>query len=345
MPANIEAFAAYHRQKESLTDYLQVASAGVALLQRTIVAPNAPALLGSLVDACGVKHWGIGKQYKNPAQKVELGRTALANQGIVQQVAAFDLFSRSVIQDVARFSVRARNERNKLQHDHELLKLSPANRWVSNHCCNDIVGQLATLSQRLDELSEWIGWAPSQQLVRVLPLFDFIRSVRNRITHGDGIVGAELEALVRSRRITEALRAFRDEYAEGDLPALPEFVRGKPLQLEVVHSILFGAFLYEIAKEVNAWAINLLTQDEIIDMAFYYSCVIEEHPFRTIRHRTAESRIKYFLIHRYLRGIDMPLGNAVIRRLRANELVAPRGANHNSSFWGVALERHIALSA
>jgi hypothetical protein len=189
---SIEAFAAYHRKKEFLTDYTQVVSAGLALLRRNIAVPNAPALLGSLVDACGVKYWGKGKHYQNANEMVKIDSSQLAEQGIIQHIAAFDLFTRSIVQDLGRFSARARKNHAGLNHDHRLLRLSPAGRWVSDHCCNDLAGRLDSLSHRLDELCDWIGWVPSDKLNPALPLFEVIRSIRNAIAHNDGIVGADL---------------------------------------------------------------------------------------------------------------------------------------------------------
>ena len=344
MSRSIEAFAAYHGKKEFLTDYMQVTSAGLTLLRRNIDVPNAPALLGSLVDACGIKYWGKGKNYKDAAETVNIGLTQLAEQGVIQHVSAFYLFSRSIIQDVARFSTRARNDNAVLDHDHSLLKLSPAGRWVSEHCCNDLVGRLDTLSHRLEELEQWIGWVPSAKLVQSVPLFELIGSIRNTIAHNDEIVGASLEELAGSRAVAAALVAFRRDYARRDLPRLPTFIRGRPLQLGAVHSILFGAFLYEIAKELNAHAIALLDDGEFIDMAFCYSCIVDEHPFRTIRHRSAENRVSYFLAHRYLREVTAPGTDAIIRRLSTQQLPS---ANDETlrTLWQVALARHLTLLA
>ncbi|KTR03653.1 hypothetical protein NS365_17875 [Aureimonas ureilytica] len=343
MPKTIEAFAAYHRQKELLTDYLQVASAGLALLRRNVDVPNAPALLGALVDACGVKHWRVGKQYGSAAEKVEAGIKALGEQGVVQHVAAFDLFSRAAVQDACRFSARARHSFEPLNHEHALLRLSSAKRWVSGHCCNDVAGQLDNLSTRLDQLQVWTGWTPSPALAATLPLFELVRSVRNRIAHDASLVGSHLAELSTSSDTVKALAAFRKTYARADLPTLPEFVRGQPLKLDTVHAILFGAFLYEIAKEVNAHLVGLMDDDEFIDMAFYYSTVVEEHPARTIQHRSPEGRIRHFLADRYLRergGFD---GRRVIERLASQKVADTNDPANDSTYWKLALERHPVL--
>lgn len=341
MSKRVEAFAVYHLQKENLTNYLQVSSAGLALLRRTIDVPNAPALLGALVDACGVKHWVKGKHFRSAAAQVDAGVAALADVGIIQQMAAFDIFTRAVVQDLARFSARARASFPALSHPHELLKLSPAGRWVSDHCCNDLAGRLDTLSRRLDELHSWIGWTPSPKLKPTLPLFDLVRSVRNRIAHDGGTVGSDLAELADSKEIAVALATFRIGYAKGDLPPLPKFSRNKPLGLGVVHAILFGAFLYEVAKEVNSHAAGLIDDAEFIDMAFYYSSVVDEHPFRTIKHRSAENRVGHFL-SRYLRTRSGPSSSDVIRHLAARQLGTGAAA---TTYWRVALLRHQALLA
>ncbi|QEN84738.1 hypothetical protein FZC33_00120 [Labrys sp. KNU-23] len=343
MARTIEAYATYHRKKELLTDHLQVATAGLYLLKRNIQTSNAPALLGSLVDACAVQHWGKGKHYKSADEKVDTALASLADQGVIQHVAAFDLFTRNLVQDIVRFSSHARDTLPHCKHDHQLLRLSPANRWVSDHCCHDLSGRLDTLSKRLDELNRWLGWRPSAKLAAALPLFELIRSIRNRIAHDDGMIGADLQELAASEEIKVALAEFRAEYAKRDLPALPAFKRGQRLNMTTVHAILFGAFLYEIAKELNAYATSLFNDEEYIDMAFYYSCVVEEHPFRTLRHRSAANRIAYFLAERYWRDRAAPGASAIINRLAGETLVHSSQPKFNSSCWKVALSRHQEL--
>ena len=345
MTRTIEAFAAYHRHKELLTDYLQVSSGGLALLRRNIDVPNAPVLLGAFVDACGVKHWGKGKHYRSAVEKVDAGIAALGEQGVIQHVAAFDVFTRSAVQDASRFCAQARNGFKELNHRHELLRLSSAKRWVSHHCCNDVATRLGPLSKRLGELKQWISWTPSQKLSPTLPLFDLIRSIRNRIAHDGGIVGADLAEISGSPEVAAALVAFRSGYARRDLPPLPQFVRGQSLRLDAVHAILFGAFLYEIAKEVNVYIASLLVDDEFIDMAFYYSSLVEEHPFRTVRHRSAENRVCYFLTERYLREANAPGPERVIKRLASQIVVEPGEPAHDTTYWKVALARHKVLRA
>ena len=343
MARTIEAYATYHRKKELLTEHLQVATAGLYLLRRNIQTSNAPALLGSFVDACGVQHWGKGKHYNRADEKVDAAVASLAEQGVIQHVAAFDLFTRNLIQDTARFSSQARNTLSHCKHDHQLLRLSSANRWVSNHCCHDLSGRLDTLSKRLEELKLWLGWAPSAKLTATLPLFELIRGIRNRIAHDNGVIGADLQELAASEEIMTALTAFRAKYAKRDVPAIPPFKRGQRLNLMTVHAILFGAFLYEIAKELNAHATSLLADADYIDMAFYYSCVVEEHPFRTMRHRSAAHRIAYFLAERYWRANAAPGASAITRRLAGEMLVDSSRPKFNSSLWRVALLRHQEL--
>ncbi|WP_215762550.1 hypothetical protein [Acetobacter sp. P1H12_c] len=343
MARTIEAYATYHRKKELLTDHLQVATAGLSLLKRNIQTSNAPVLLGSLVDACSVDHWGKGKHYKNADEKVDFALASLAEQGIIQHVAAFDLFTRNLVQDIVRFSSRARATLPHCNHDHQLLRLSPAHRWVSNHCCHDLSGKLDTLSKRLDELKLWLGWRPSAKLAVTLPLFDLIRSIRNRIAHDDGMIGSDLQKLAASEEVKTAFAMFRAEYAKRDLPVLPAFKRGQRLNMKTVHAILFGAFLYEIAKELNVHATTLLNDEEYIDMAFYYSCVVEEHPFRTRRHRSAANRIAYFLAERYWRDRVAPGTSAIRNRLDGEALVDITQPEFNTSYWKVALSRHQEL--
>ena len=340
MPKSTEAFSSYHRQKELLTEYIQISTAALALLCRNVEVPNAPEMLGTLVDACGIKHWGNGKKYNRAIEKVNAGRDALACQGIIQQVSAFDYFTRNIIVELARLSSRARHEHPQLAHEHHLLKLSPQQRWVISPCCNEVVDHLHDFSERLDELRQWIGWQPSARLIPILPLIDLVRQIRNRIAHYDSFVGSELEEFARSRNVTEALSAFRQRYARRSLPELPSFDRGVRLQLTPVHVILFGAFFYEIAKEVNAHAADLLSDDEFIDMAFFYSCIVSKHSFRTIRHRSADTRIRHYLTGHYLRENNVPSLQRVIRRLSNQSLAQPTQRPNQTTLWRIAQTRH-----
>src|SRR5215207_5521108 len=54
-----------------------------------------------------------------------------------------------------------------------------------------------------------------------------------------------------------------------------------------------------------------LTEGEFIDMGFHYGVMVDTHPFRTVRHRTAEARVGYFVGGRYLFR-DGPSAAAVI---------------------------------
>ena len=299
MQRTLEDFALYHRQREQLNDYLQIALAGLTLLNRNISVSNSAILLGALVDACDVSHWRAGTRYHSAAKKVDTVISILGEQGVSQQVALFDLYTRSAIQDVSRFSQRARTDLIRLNHEHKLLRLNQADRWVSHHCCNDLTDKLSGFANRVAELRDWLKWTPTPKLISILPLFELIFKVRNRIAHYAGIVGDDLETFSTSEAVANSLAAFRAHYASGDLPSLPTFVRGRGLNLKAVHAILFGAILYEIAKELNAHLASYIEDNEFIDMAFYYSCVVAEHPFRTVRHRSAENRVQYFLQHRY----------------------------------------------
>lgn len=339
----IEAFAKYHRQKELLTDYIQIGSASLSLLGRNINVSNAPSLMGELVDACSIPHWSKGKRYPEPEKKIASVETSLANFGIIQHTAAFDYFSRNIIVDAMKFSERARVMLPSLTHDHQLLILSPQRRWVMSPCCNEVVDRLGDFSDRLDKLKDWLGWMPRPALVATFPIFHLMRRIRNRITHHDGIVGSDLEEYASSQAVTDAITAFRNQFARGALPPLPTFTRGTALSLHAVHAVLCGAFLYEVAKDLNEHVAELLSVDEFIDMAFYFSSIVDEHPLRTIRHKSAESRINYFLTERYLRSRLLVNGQMIIRRLRSQSLISREWPEASATAWKVARERHEQL--
>ena len=104
MRKNVEAYARYYRLKEELVEYVQIGAAAIELLARNVSVPNGPSLLGAFVDACGVSHWTLGKNFREPVRKAQEVNRAFSRYAAVQQVAAFDLFSRNIVGDFARFS-------------------------------------------------------------------------------------------------------------------------------------------------------------------------------------------------------------------------------------------------
>ncbi|MDB5439954.1 MAG: hypothetical protein JWM33_2381 [Caulobacteraceae bacterium] len=341
MARTIEAFAVYHRQKELLAEYVQLTSAAIGLLQRNVAVLDAPAMLGAMVDACAISHWGRGKRYSDPGIKIAAAATFLANQTVVQHAGAFDYFSRCLVVDALRFSSALREGGALVRHDHSLLKLSPQKRWVSGHCCNDKSDQLGTLSERLSDLKNLLGWQPSAKLLPILPLFDLIRRMRNRLAHDDGLVGSELEEFIESKEISDAFRAFRTNYMRGKGPALPSMRKSSRIDLEPIHGILFGAILYEIAKELNTHVVNNMSDGEFIEMAFFYALIPDEHPFRKRHHRFAENRIGLFLAERYLRERRAPNPEEVIGHLSSVDGGMVDG--ENVTLWRIARDRHTEL--
>lgn len=342
MARTTEAFAVYHRQKETLAEYVPVATAALGLLERNLSVPDAPAMLGAMVDACGVPHWGRGKRYTNPSAKIATAKAFLANHAVVQHVAAFDNFSRNLALDALRFSASVR-ENPRVQHDHSLLMLSPQRRWVANHCCNDVAGKLGDMRDRLEELGDFLGWKVGPKLVPVIPLFHLARRLRNRIVHSDGMVGSDLEEFSSRDDVAAATSAFQAGFTRGKVPKLPEFRRGMPINLDPVHAIFFGAVLYEFAKELNGHVVSRMADDEFIDMAFFYAVIPDDHPFRLRNHRFAENRIGRFLSERYLRERKGPKPLAVIQRLSSSVVEDPDNPQSRTNLWRVALERHKAM--
>ncbi|MGR9206335.1 hypothetical protein ACU8OG_20740 [Rhizobium leguminosarum] len=343
MARNTESFITYFNQREALTNYLQVGTAAMELLLRNVTAANGPNLLGAFVDACAVSHWGKGKRYPNQIQVVTSGKAEVAHHGIIRHAAAFDNFSRNLVTDSMRFSESARRTLPKLSHDHSLLTLSPQKRWVVCPCCNQVVDKIGSLAERLETLQEWLAWKPTPKLRDTFPLFHLMRRIRNRIAHYDSMVGAELEEYSKGKEVEEAVRHFQKHYSKRTLPALPTFRRGERVMLEAVNSIMFGAVLYVIAKEMNEHAVSLMEDFEFIDMAFFYSSAVEEHSFRTVRHRAAEGRIAYFL-DRYLRRDPRSFKPKDISDRLSRQHVSDSGGSA-TSLWAVALKRHRDLLA
>jgi hypothetical protein len=140
--------------------------------------------------------------------------------------------------------------------------------------------------------------------------------------------------------VKAALTAFRTHFSRGEFPPLPVFERGRLLDLKPVHAIFFGGVLYEFAKELNEHVCSKIMDGEFIEMAFYYGALAEFHPYRTIKHRTAEARVCYFLDGRYALGHSFSR-TAVIRRLKSQEI---NGRHKNkevvTNLWKIARERH-----
>jgi hypothetical protein len=194
--------------------------------------------------------------------------------------------------DFARFSHWAREHVLDLEHDHYLVLFTPQKRWGMSPCCNEMANKV---KDRLPDMERLLSWKPSAKARAIAPLFDLCRMIRNRIVHADSLIGSELETFSRSAEIKSALKAFHTYFTRREFPPLPIFERGRLLDLLPVHAIFFGAVLYEFAKELNEHVCSNMTDGESIDMAFYYGALVDFHPYRTIRHRTAAARVSYFL--------------------------------------------------
>jgi hypothetical protein len=136
MRKNIEAYTRYYWLKEELTEYIQIGAAALELLARNISVANGPSLLGGFVDACGVRHWTAGKKYADPLRKACAVNKTFSRYALVEHVAAFDLFSRNLVADFARFSHWGRTYLAGLSHAHQLVLLTPQARWGMSSCCN-----------------------------------------------------------------------------------------------------------------------------------------------------------------------------------------------------------------
>lgn len=342
MKINTEAFARYHQAKESLAEYTQIGSAAINLLRVNVSVSNGASLLGQFVDSCENLHWSEGKRFPDPIKKtLQIGQM-LCHQVLVQQVSAFDLFSRSIVSDFSRFSTWARMNCPELRHNHNLLTLSPQKRWVASPCCYEQENKLGDLVNRLNDIERITLWKPSERLQKIKPLFDVARMCRNRIVHCDGVVGSDLEELAVSSEVKAALADFRQHYAKADIPPLPKWERGSSLIINPENAIFFGAVLYELAKEINIYACSKMSDDDFVEMAFFYSCVVDSHSFRTIKHRDAEARIKHFLASRYLYKEAGRIKD-VCRPLR-NEISSGSGKSTvTTTKWKVALDKHQAL--
>jgi hypothetical protein len=189
MRKNIEAYARYYRLKEELTEYIQIGAAALELLTRNVSVANGPSLLGGFVDACAVSHWTAGKNYAEPVRKTQEVNRSFSRYAVVQHIAAFDLFSRKIVCDFARFSEWARKHVPDLAHDHQLVLLTPQERWGMAPCCNEMANKIGDLKDRLTDLQRLLAWSPSAKLKCIEPLFDICRMTRNRIVHSDALIG------------------------------------------------------------------------------------------------------------------------------------------------------------
>ncbi|SDA53994.1 MULTISPECIES: hypothetical protein [unclassified Janthinobacterium] len=344
MKKNIEAFMRYHQAKESLAEYTQIGAAAIQLLKLNVSVKNGSRLLGQFVDACEVTHWGEGKRFPNPVDKTQEIGEMLCNHVLVQQISAFDLFSKSVLADFVRFSDWARKHCPQLKHEHTLVQMSPQGRWVVSSCCNEVGNKLTDLKSRLSEISSMTNWKISTDLVEIEPLFHLARLCRNRIAHSDGIVGSELEDFAKSREVLDAHNKFREKYARAELPPLPNLIRGNRIVLSPENSIYFGAVLYEFAKSINIYMCEKLTEKEFVEMGFFYSCLVETHSGRVIRHRDAVGRINYFLTERYLFKETSKLKE--VSFYLKDKIFNYKGKDmKETTYWKIALARHEILHA
>jgi hypothetical protein len=344
MRKNIEAYARYYRVKEELTEYIQIGAAALELLSRNVSVTNGPSLLGEFVDACGVSHWTAGKNFAEPVRKTHEVNRTFSRYAVVQHVAAFDLFSRNIVCDFARFSQWGRKHAPDLAHDHQLVLLTPQERWGMSPCCNEMANKLGDLKDRLSDLQRLLCWSPSAKLTAIASLFDLCRMIRNRIVHGDAVIGSELAEFSESSDVKGALKAFGTHFSRREFPVLPTFERGRLLDLKPVHAIFFGGVLYEFAKELNEHVCSKMTDGEFVDMAFYYGALAEFHAFRTIKHRTAAARVSYFVEGRYVLGSSIGQ-DAVIHRLKSQEInTRRRNKDLATDLWKIACQRHEELS-
>ncbi|MFH2136003.1 MAG: hypothetical protein ABII81_12660 [Pseudomonadota bacterium] len=339
MKVNTEAFARYHSAKESLAEYMQIGAAAIQLLKTNISVTNGAALLGQFVDACDMPHWGEGKRFPNPINKTQEISEMLCRHVLVQQISAFDLFSRNCISDFSRFSKWASNNCPNLKHEHAYAAKSIQNNWHVSPCCNEVTDKLGDLKERLNQLQQYTHWKPSQKLESIIPLFHLARRIRNRIVHSDGIIGSDLEEYSKSNETSSAFTSFAKGYTKSAPPLLPVFTKGEMLCIAPVHAIFFGAVVYEIAKEINQFICSKMDDDDMVKMAFHYGCLVETHPFRTIRHKTTEARIKHFLSSRYnykstlkMKDISVSLNKHKVSNKDATLL------------WRVAVDRHNFLA-
>ncbi|ABM41756.1 hypothetical protein Ajs_1563 [Acidovorax sp. JS42] len=339
---SIEAFARYHRSKEALAELTQIGAAAFGLLRQNVSGLNGGKLLGEFVHACQVPHWSPGKNFTDPVAKTTRIEELFCWHILVQQVSAFDLFTTSIASDLARFSASARETLPELAHDHALLKLSPQARWVSTSCCGDIENKFGDLRNRMDDLKRMVGWQPSTKLAKIRPLLELTRMARNRVVHSDGQVGSELEEFSDSKEVSEAHGYFSKQYTKASPPTLPRWKRGHALVVPPALAIFFGAVLYEFARELNIYASAKLTPKEFVEMAFFYSCVVDTHPGRTIRMNDTEGRIRNYLSERYLFGDANAVNDVQVF------LKDPIAGEHGkkvieSTLWKVALSRHAEL--
>jgi hypothetical protein len=206
-----------------------------------------------------------------------------------------------------------------------------------------VTSKLGDLKNRVDDLKSWLGWEPSLKLKAILPLIDLARRLRNRIAHWNGQIGSDVAEFSASREVKDAFDSFTKNYCKAPPPPLPTFIRGDTLSLSPANVIFFGAIFYEVAREINDYVCGRLEKHEFVQMAFYYSCLVDTHPSRTIRHKGAESRIKHFLSQDYrfqLEDSDGPISSFLASRVPGSS----NGKEPETSLWKVAMERHEALA-
>lgn len=338
---SIEAFSKYFQSKETMSELTQIGTAAFNLLGLNVSVDNGSTLLGAFVDSCQIAHWGKGKNFPNPVLKTSQIKELFCRHILVQQVSAFDIFSKSIVCDLAKFSSSGRKNLSEISHQHSLLVLSPQNRWVASSCCNEIKNKVGKLVNRVSDLERIVGWTPAEKIAKIMPLFDLARMARNRVVHSDSIVGSELEEFSQSKHVRDAFNYFSKHFSSAPPPGLPKWDRGHILTVSPANAIFFGAVLLEIAKDINRHVCTLLNQDDFLQMAFFYGCFVETHPFRTKRMRDPEGRILSFLNERYFceaspKSRDVP-------SLMTQHRCAGAPAESDTTLWKIAINRHKEL--
>lgn len=296
--ANSEAYAIYNRFHNSLNLSCKVAAAGLKTMNRLVDVENGNIIMGTLVDTVGMP-WGRNKPFPNPTRIIDNVYQNLIDNTIIQAFSGFELYLSNLITDLAHFSEKGQKE--IFVHAHTDSEYKPTKPPEYSRCCFSYAEQFAknnVLAVRLNELTEKLN-IQNETLSKLIPLFDYLRNLRNCISHLDGIANKDLIQSWENEDFQFSLD-YWNKLNRAKAPPLPEPKRGKKVQTTITTSIMSSAVCFKIAQCFNESVPELLKIEGFVHMAAYHGLLIEFHDYRDEREsKTAQGVISNYMTNRY----------------------------------------------
>ena len=317
LDTNTEAFAIYNRFHNNLNLTSKVAAAGILTLKRLVNVDNGDIIMGALVDTVGLP-WGTNKAFPNPTQITDNVRENINYNTFIHAFSGFEHYITNVISDISHFSEKGRNE--IFVHAHTDSDYNPNKPPEYSKCCLSYAEQFSknnVLAIRISELCLKLS-ITNDEIKKLLPLFDYLRNVRNCLVHLDGTANKDLLESWENKDLQKSI-SFWDSINRKDAPELLEPIRGKKIKLDLTNSILASAVCFKIAQLINKEVPKLLGEEGYVHMAAYYSLLIEFHDYRNERKsNSTEALVSNYLTNRYF--VKEVTASEIISHLKKLEL-------------------------